>query len=151
MTPDTLNPEHPALPAEERMRRNKALLLEALKGLGAVRATVTYSGGGDEGAADETSAVDADGRTVDLSTTVDVFTECTRYADQQWHTWTELDDELLHQALSDFAMEAVESRHEGWYDGEGGSGQVVFDCASDTVRIEHAEYRTESDFTETEL
>ncbi|HQC99071.1 MAG TPA: hypothetical protein PK306_25530 [Aquabacterium sp.] len=151
MTPETPNPEQPALTLDERIQRNKALLLQALKGVGAVLAMVSYSGGGDEGFPNETSAVRADGESADLSANVDVHVEQRRFADQQWQTSTEMEDQRLDQALADFAMEMVELHHAGWYDGEGGSGQVMFDCAADVVRIEHREYYTATNRTETSL
>jgi hypothetical protein len=139
------------LSAKERRDRNKVLLLDALKAIGAVRATVDYSGSGDEGFADETSAVNADQVAIDLSNQVPLLVERSHFVDGQWQSATVNEYLPLKDALRDFAMEAVNELHGGWENNDGGSGKVVFDCAANAVRIEHYSYYTESDYTETAL
>lgn len=152
MNPDT-STSQPTLPlsAQERMARNKKSLLDALKRAGAVRATVGYSGGGDEGFANEAAGFGADSTPVDLSDSLSVFIEHSHFLNGQWQSAVVQEERPLDDALSDFAMEAVEGRHGGWENGDGGAGEVVFDCASEQVRIEHNDYYTESDYTETTL
>ncbi len=151
----TLNTPHPVSapePSSEEYRdRNKALLLAALRTAGATRATVGYSGGGDEGFANEVTAFNADGALIDLLGTVSVFAERSRFVDGQWQTSVVQKEYPLDDALSDFAMEAVDDHHRGWENGDGAAGEVVFDCVAGSVRIEHNSYYTESDYTETEL
>lgn len=135
---------------QERTSNNKTLLLDALKRAGAVRATVGYSGG-DEGFANATAGFDANGALVDCSDPVSVFVQHSHFLNGQWQSAVVQEERPLDDALSDFAMEAVEDRHSGWKNGDGGAGEVVFDCASEQVRIEHNDYYTESEYTETTL
>lgn len=149
MNPELSPPETTlTMPDSERMTRNKALLLDALKVAGAILASVTYRGGGDEGTDDGVTAFDANNAAVDLSDTVSLF--CERYYrdDQDWKTKIEQKDQPLDEALTDYAMEAVNQHRGGWEDGEGGYGEVVFDCETNTVRIEHNDYYIESEYTE---
>ncbi len=152
MNPDASTPQ-PALSmsAQERMTRNKKRLLDALKRAGADRATVGYSGGGDEGFANATTAFAVDGAPVDCSDSVSVFVQHSHFLNGQWQSAMAQEERPLDDALSDFAMEAVEDHHGGWENGDGGAGEVVFDCASEQVRIEHNDYYTESEYTETTL
>lgn len=152
-----MNPESPlpetALPLSEpeRLARNKTLLLDALKRVGAARAAVSYHGGGDEGCADGAEAFSADGTSVDPAGTVLVFRERYDHTDGQWTSSTVQLEEPLDAALCDYAMEAVERHHGGWENNEGGYGEVVFDCEAGTVRLEHNDYIIETDYTETAL
>ncbi|MCL1960606.1 MAG: hypothetical protein FWG56_02230 [Desulfovibrionaceae bacterium] len=146
-TPETL----PDLSRQERQDRNKALLLDALKSAGAIRAAVTYSGGGDEGYADGIVATAADGKPIRLSAPVSLYVVRSDFIDGQWQSAIVLKELPLEDALSNFAMEALEERHAGWEINDGGEGEVVFDCAKGVVRIEHNDYYTESEHTETTL
>lgn len=140
-----------AMSSKERLARNKETLLDALKRAGALRARVTYHGGGDEGSHDDVSASDAANSPIDLSGTVSLL--CERYdrEDGQWKISIVPQDQPLDTALSDYAMEAVEQHHGGWENNEGGYGEVVFDCEAGTARIEHNDYVVESEYTETVL
>lgn len=149
MNPDLPIPETTVTMSDsERKARNKALLLDALKGAGAVLASVTYRGGGDEGTDDGVTAFDANNAAVDLSDTVSLLCERCYRDDQDWKTKIEQEDQPLANALTDYAMEAVNQHRCGWEDGEGGYGEVVFDCEAGTVRIEHNDYYVESEYTE---
>lgn len=152
MNPDSQVPEPTLKLADgERMERNKAILLDALKQSGATQATVGYRGGGDEGIFDEVAASAIDATPVLLEYQVSVLVKNSRHVDREWHHLTELSKRPLDEALSDFAMEAVSKHHGGWEINEGGSGEVIFDCSADTVRIEHNRYFCESEYTETVL
>lgn len=152
MNPDSSTPQTAlAMSNKERVARNKERLLNAVQHAGAARACVTYHGGGDEGTHDGVSAFGADNATVDLSGTVTLFREISNFEDGQWTSSVKQDDQPLDAALRDFAMEAVERHHGGWENGEGGYGEVVFDCDAGTVRIEHNDYIVKTDYTETEL
>lgn len=135
----------------DRMARNKTLLLDALKGSGAVLASVNYHGGGDEGTDDGVSAFDANNVAVILSGTVSLFFERHYHDNGSWKITILQKDQPLDEALSEYAMEAVNQHHGGWENGEGGYGEVEFDCEAGTVRIEHNDYYVESEYTETVL
>ncbi|WP_298434990.1 DUF6878 family protein [Ottowia sp.] len=140
-----------ALQPTTRMEQNKALLLETLKAAGAVHATVSYSGGGDEGSAESVEARGVDGTPIDLSGSVSQFVEHSHYADGRWQSAVAEEERPLDDALLDFAMEAVDAHHGGWENNDGGAGEVIFDCTSGSVRLEHRDYYTESIYTETTL
>lgn len=141
----------PALNPTTRMQQNKALLLQALKAAGAVRATVSYCGSGDEGGAENVEAQGADGAPVDLDDSVSQFVVHSRYADGRWQSAIADEESPLNDALIDFAMEAVNAHHSGWENNDGGDGKVIFDCTCDCVRLEHNDYYIESASTETTL
>lgn len=153
MTTDTHTPEplQPTLSENERMRRNKDILLAALRATGAIRASVAYSGSCDEGYVSGIGAQDRQNAAVSLDAPVAVYDEDRRFEAGQWQTSTVLKEQPLEQALSDFAMQALWRHHQGWENNEGGSGEVVFDCESGTAWIEHTEYFAESEYTETAL
>ncbi len=140
-----------ALQPTTRMEQNKALLLQALKATGAVQATVSYSGSGDEGGAENVEARGADGAPLDLGGSVSQFVEHSHYADGRWQSAVADEERPLDDALLDFAMEAVNAHHGGWENNDGGAGEVIFDCTSDSVRLEHKDYYIESVCTETTL
>lgn len=141
----------PFMMRDERTGRNKTILLEALKAAGAARATITYSGGGDDGFVREIGAMRADGSKIALTATVSMLAETSQFVAGQWRKYSVQEELPLDQALSDFAMEAVHHRHGGWQNGESAYGEVVFECESATARIEHNAYFVESEFTETAL
>lgn len=152
MNPDSPIPQTTLFMSDnERMARNKALLLGALKGAGAVLASVTYHGGGDEGTDDGVSAFDGNNVAITLAGTVSLFCQRHYHDDGHWRTTTVQKDQPLDEALSEYAMEAVNQHHGGWETGEGGYGEVVFDCEAGMVRIEHNDYYVESEYTETVL
>lgn len=147
MIQNTSHPETtPSMTRGERVGRNKTILLEALKAAGAARATIAYSGGGDEGFVRDIGATGADGSMIALTATVSLFAEKSQFVGGQWHRHSVQEEQPLDQALSDFAMEAVHHRHGYWHNGE-----VVFECESPTARIEHNAYFVESEYTETVL
>lgn len=152
MNPDLSVPET-ALPLsdQECHEGNKTLLLEALKRAGAIQATVNYHGGGDEGLCNDAEARTPEGKVVDLSETTVVFRKQHHLNDGQWTTTMVKHEQPLGCALSDYAMEAVDRYHGGWENGEGGCGEVFFDCEHNTINIKHNNYVIETAYTETRL
>ena len=134
-----------AMSSKERLARNKETLLDALKRAGALRARVTYHGGGDEGSHDDVSASDAANSPIDLSGTVSLL--CERYdrEDGQWKISIVPQDQPLDTALSDYAMEAVEKHHGGWENNDGAFGEFCFDAAARSIHLEFNERFTSSE------
>jgi hypothetical protein len=68
-----------------------------------------------------------------------------------WHSTVVLTDRPLDDALTDFAMDLVESHFGGWENNDGASGEVVFDATNGRVVIEHRAYFLDSEYSEIEL
>jgi hypothetical protein len=160
MTQDTSSPSQEnadavsavfRLPEESLAARNKPNLLAALSQHGVQTATVTYAGSGDSGGVEEVDYEIAEGAVFDGSATTKVFACQSHFESGEWHDFFFEQELCFDQALRDFAEEVLELVHGGWENGEGGSGSIVFDGVSATVRIEHSSYFTDSDYTETAL
>jgi len=147
--------DHPAasfaLDENSVLARNKAILLAALAQRGASRAAVTYVGSGDSGAVDIVTFESAEGAVIDESTPLTVFAQRSQFQDGEWLQTIVEEEVPIEQALRDFAEEAIDLVHDGWEDGEGASGSIIFDSETATVRIEHMAYFTDSDYVETAL
>lgn len=46
--------------------------------------------------------------------------------------------------VADFLMHFVNNTHSGWENNDGGSGEIFWDLRSDTIKLEHSEYFTDS-------
>lgn len=128
---------------------NRTALLAGLAATGVTMLVVTYDGCGDSGQFNEWTATLADGRTIaleDVSTT-----QCVEIA-------TVADDlgvanafEPLATAIETFCYDALEQRHSGYENGDGGRGEFVFDTARGTIQLTHDDAYTAYDTTEHEL
>ncbi len=145
--PDADRPQN----AAECLERNKPILLEALRRIGAVRASIAYHGGGDEGFEEQATAERCTGTAIDLQGEVRLFEQQNIFDNGQWQSRVELLERPLGAALSDYASQVLNQHYGSWEDGDGGYGEVIFDVVSDAVRIEHHAYFTDSDYSETVL
>ena len=133
------------------LARNKAILLDTLAQRGVCSATVTYSGVGDSGSIESMTFEIAKGPALDESAVITVLAQRSQFEDGEWHQTVIEEAVPIEQALRDFADEAIDLVHDGWEEGEGASGNVIFDCENATVRIEHTAYFTDADYVETAL
>lgn len=134
---------------EERIAANRAALFAALRDDGILRAVVSYTGLGDSGGPEGVRFEMPDGsRELDEMPSAPQHVVSSQYVDGAWQNTTSLTDRLLDDALTDFAMDAVEQHFGGWENGDGASGDVVFDATAATVIIEHNSYFTDSDYSE---
>lgn len=146
-----VEPTPPTLDEASILGLNKRLLLSALRQAGIAQVTVTYVGMGDSGGVEGVEAAAPEGTHFDGLAPVTVHAQRASYNDGAWQT-VEVEQSMpIEQALRDFADEIVDWLHGGWENGDGASGSVVFDCASDSVRVEHTAYFTDSDYEETVL
>lgn len=138
---------------QDIVRLNKPLLLAALAAAGAGTATVAYEGYGDEGQIENTTIEDAASTAIELTdeTVVVVLHLVSEYRDGAWHRRSEQKSVPLSAALQEFVWGAIGLHHSGFENGSGGGGEVQFNVAAGTVRLEHREDYTEHEFTETEL
>lgn len=149
--PAPVEPTSPTLDEASILGRNKHILLSALRQAGITQVTVTYVGMGDSGSVDGVEAEIPEGTHFDAMAPVTLHAQKATYDDGTWQTIEVEQSTSVEQALRDFADEIVDWLHSGWEDGDGASGSVVFDCATDKVRVEHDAYFTDSDHTETVL
>jgi len=141
----------PDMSDEEQMEKNKNSLLAALKNIGAKRATVSYSGGGDSGYADEVHIEGQDGTSMETVATVAQFAKEGFFLDGEWHKRVSVTEYPLTEALTGFSISALWHHHSGWENGEGGYGEVVFDPDGGKVCLRHNEYYVDTSSTEAVL
>ena len=146
---DSMQAEGAPPSEEERIAANRAAIFAALRDEGVLRAAVSYTGSGDSGGPEGVRFEMPDGpRELDEMPSAPQYMMSSQYVDSVWQNTTSLTDRLLNDALTDFAMEAVEQHFGGWEDGDGASGEVVFDATAATVVIEHNSYFTDSEYSE---
>ncbi|MCL2591556.1 MAG: hypothetical protein FWD67_11985 [Betaproteobacteria bacterium] len=148
---DNPSPALPDMSDEERTQKNKEILLATLKAIGAKRATVSYSGSGDEGYADEVLIESQDGTAIEPATIVSLFSKDSVFVERKWQVSTSISEFPLAEALKSFAMSVLWLHHAGWENNDGGSGEVEFDPDGGEVCLHHNEYYTESNSFETVL
>ncbi len=125
---------------------NKHSLACSMRQLGASSVVVTYSGGGDEGRIDEICFFPPE-----LS--VGGSAACVALMRYRWDAEAQCGATELafeHMALEEIAEAlcdaAVSSTgHNGYENGEGGSGTFTLQAADASAELEHSDYYTESD------
>jgi hypothetical protein len=133
--------------ADEAIQANKLLLLEALRAAGCKTALVGYYGEGDSGSVNDVKVEPE----IDLQLQVAFFAPSNHFEAGVWHVSYRKVLMPLHCALEAFADDVVVKHHEGYENGDGGSGELTFDCDSGEVRLDHRDYYVESVSTETVL
>lgn len=106
-------------------RSKKDVVLERLRAEGITSVKVEYDGGGDEGAVNEVVAYKGD----------DAFA---------------IGDDLK-ETLDEFAWDCVSVEHEGFWNNEGGYGEVDILVDAGTVTVSHNDYVTETVFSMTSI
>ena len=137
---------------------NKGLLLLHLQLRHVALATVTYEGGGDEGntngvylfMADSQAQGDTEAVHAELLTHVPFWVVDEQLSHRQGHGLVfKLSQTGLEKALDETAWELVTDLHGGFFNGDGGAGEVRFHAAAQTVVIAHNDHYTASNFSET--
>jgi len=151
-TPPTEGADDPPSPLRAALAENKLRLLTALREAGVHCATISYFGEGDSGSIQHVDVSGADGSKPDVSRHCVIYLHCNGwFLRGQWTSETRTEELRLEDALRAFADDAVTLHHDGYENNDGGSGEVIFDCVAGTVRLEHVNYYTESDCTDTDL
>lgn len=139
------------LSEEQRTVANRAAIFTALRDDGVLRAIVGYSGSGDSGGTEGVRFEMPDGGTLTEIAMAPQYRQSSQWRDGAWQTTVSLEDKPLEDALTDFAMDAVDQHYGGWEDNDGASGEVVFDATDGTIVIEHRAYFTDSEYSEVRL
>jgi len=103
-------------------------LLQLLSGLKIKRITVQYSGSGDSGQTDDID--------VEPSSRANLL-------DEKFD-----DNETIREALDRICWSAIEDQHDGFYNNEGGFGELVIDVDEKTIQLNHTNYIQETDYNE---
>lgn len=140
------------LPSDEQLRgETRSTLFAVLTEAGVDRATVSYCGSGDSGGPEDVVFERSDGTTLAPMPSLSLRRFSANYVDGQWRQHVVQASCRLDDALTDLAMALVDELHRGWEDGDGASGEVIFDVQDEKVRVHHNAYYTESDSTVTIL
>ena len=103
-------------------------LLQLLSGLKIKRITVQYSGSGDSGQTDDID--------VEPSSRKNLLDE--KFDDK----------ETIHEALDRICWGAIEDEQSGFYNNEGGFGELVIDVDEKTIQLNHTNYIQETVYSE---
>ena len=109
----------------------RKLLFDFLKALGIQVLKVHYSGSGDSGQTDDMTTIPA---------------KLSELLDEQLNQ-----KETLRSYLETFTWEKIEDEESGFYNNEGGYGEIIFDVAERTIKMEHNNYIHETVYSEHEL
>jgi hypothetical protein len=139
------------VPDDLRLKSNAQAVLEALAAMGVLRATVRYSGGGDEGGVEEAHVDMREGAVWEPSTKVVVLDRQIKHVGGVWIHVSGLVEVTLEAAITTVSEDAMSHFHGSFWNGAGGEGHVVFCCEAMTTRIEHTDFYTASTYSEHEL
>jgi hypothetical protein len=129
--------------------QNKTVIFDALKELGIEWLVVGYSGSGDSGQIDGMYLDDSYQTEANLTKEVG-WAEVNRVyqptSDGGWSpiTTTTVKSSPLSELVEAFCYDALEEKHGGWENNDGGEGTFIFDVAEREVTWEHREFYTES-------
>ena len=112
----------------ENVRQQLPSARHRLQDAGVARVLIEYDGCGDSGQIESITFLGGDGRRVDLSTEV----------------------ELSSGALMELFYDLLETRHPGWENNDGATGEFVWDLIADTLIHTHHDRFTDYDTTEHE-
>lgn len=107
-------------------------LLNYLEALGIKVLKVHYSGSGDSGQTDDI--------TTEPAKRCEILDE--RFEDT---------NKPLKEVIDEFAWEAIESNEGGFYNNDGGYGEIIFDVKERTITMAHNNYITETQYEEYDL
>jgi hypothetical protein len=102
-------------------------LLAVFKQHGIVEAEASYSGGGDEG-----------------------YTDFSHFWAESGRYNGNIEDKIVRQ-FEDFAFKISAINDGGWWNNDGGRGEVYIDVEAGAIRIEHSNFYTETDSFEYEF
>jgi hypothetical protein len=128
---------------------DRRTVLNALKKIGFSKVVCTYSGSGDDGWVEgptftpKAKATKAARETLMNLNMILTWDQAGPVREQKGIA--------LEEAVREILEDALESKYDGWEDGDGGSGTITWDVKTDKIKIQHNEYYTESRESEAEL
>jgi hypothetical protein len=126
---------------------NKLTILAALAAIGATTASITYSGGGDDGTADSVDVQPIEAWKKMPPNGVLYASELR--AGKPGTPQTQMQELGLEAAIDRFVDDLLDDVHPGWALNGGSNGEIIFEVGSGTVRIEH--HDSANDYDEREI
>ena len=122
---------------------NKAAIFAALDAAGIARVVVPFDGAGDDGALGEVLACDAAGAERALPAVAVAFAGV-----DTWTAETTAGERPLREAVEELAWALLGRTHGGWENEDGAYGEIAFEAADRSVRLEVNVRFTDSDLHE---
>ena len=122
---------------------NKAAIFAALDAAGIARVVVPFDGAGDSGALEDAVACDAAGADRALPAVAVAYA-----AVDTWTAETAVGERPLAEAVEGLAWALLERTHGGWENEDGAYGEIAFEAADRSVRLEVNVRFTDSDLHE---
>lgn len=146
-----MQPDGRVASEDDRIAANRAAIFTALLADGVLRAVVSYTGTGDSGGPEDVRFEMPGGALLDEVPMAPQYKDSSQWLDGAWQSAMLLEDQPLDDAITDLAMELLDRHYGSWEDGDGGSGEVVFDATDGSVVIEHRAYFIDSEYSEVRL
>ena len=131
-----------------------ANVCEKLKEHGIDLVTTQYSGGGDSGDYEPAISYANDEEVCVPSVEVKKFRPVIKW-DTETGGWVAVEIEEktgdLLDVVEELMAEAVEIRHPGWYDNDGGEGTVAMNVEEQTINVNHGDHYVETRWDEYSL
>jgi len=115
----------------KKEKPTRDVLLDYLASIGVEKLSVHYSGSGDSGQTDDFS--------VEPAGFSDLLDEMFR------------EKQTIKDALDEYAWDTIESHQGGFYNNDGGYGEIIFDVKGKTITMAHNNYITETQYEEYDL
>lgn len=141
--------------AEREKRRQrlpyiKHLVIDQLCCHAIARVSVEYDGEGDSGQIGTISAIDANGKDVDLASSLKPMSEADDQALAQLLTMHAQENTVLG-LIDAFTWLLLDAYHDGFVNNDGGFGELTIDVGAATVTLDHNDRYVEVDPTTTEI
>lgn len=133
------------------LAHNRAMLLDALRAAGATRAVIAYSGYGGVPNPDDIRIFDNSDSVLSGDQAVAIMQQVPGDTSDPGGTGQVVVNIPVRDALGAFTSLALQIHHPQYEKNEGGTGEVIFDCSDNTVRMEHRDFRIEYVHSDTDL
>jgi hypothetical protein len=131
---------------DETLPATKATILDALAAVGIRRVVVAFDGSGDSGQVESITAFDSQGTERELPT-IDIEVSVLDF----WGTTPPSSQHTLAEAIDGLVWSLLERTHGGWENDDGGYGEISFDTAERTIKLELNTRYTETTYHEHEF
>lgn len=122
---------------------SRDVLMSELARLGVKKAIVEYSGSGDSGQIDSIDLFDDDSaepnKLLEMVTNIKIKSRHGTWESGEWKVTEKEEFATVQNALDEFCNQAIDERHGGFENNDGGQGEFVFDVDSNTIKYEHSD------------